>query len=239
MDYKRNSMMGVLMTLLVVTGLLLTGAVPTAAEEKGEAQAIVDKAKATFDSFMLDKNFTWFHDNLKNARGLLIFPQIIKAGYFVGGSGGTGVLVVRDEKTCDWASPAFYTMGSVSLGLQIGGAASEVIVMAMSQKAIDSLLTTSVKLGGDVSFAVGPVGEGAKANITTDFISFAKSKGLYAGVSLEGAIVSVRDGLNKGYYGKDVSPADIIVSHEVFNSGARELLSDVRSKATGRGGLCS
>ena len=127
---------------------------------------------------MPDQNYSWLHNNLKNAKGVLIYPQVIKGGYFLGGSGGTGVLLVKDEKTGDWSQPAFYTMGSVTFGLQIGGEAAEIIMMVMSQKAIDSLFTTSVKLGADTSAAAGPYGIGAKGDITTDFISFAKSKGI-------------------------------------------------------------
>ena len=136
--------------------------------------------------------------------------------------------MVRDERTGDWSQPAFYTLGSVTFGLQIGGEAAEVVVLAMSQKAIDSLLKTSFKLGGDASIAVGPFGAGAKANmdvpsVTADFISFARSKGLYAGLNLEGSVIVVRDSLNKAYYGKDVRPADIIVSRGVGNQGSADL----------------
>ena len=100
----------------------------------------------------------------------------------------------------------------------------KVVMMVMSQKAVDSLLASSFKLGGDASIALGPVGEGAKSNITADFISFAKTKGLYAGLNLEGSIVKVRDSLNTAYYGKDVRPIDIIVKNEVNNEGSRDLL---------------
>lgn len=214
---------GTVIAALVIAALFLAGATPVTASDAGDAQGIVDKARVTFNSFMRDKNYTWLHENLRNAKGLVIFPQVLKAGFFLGGSGGTGVLVVRDEKTGDWSEPAFYTVGSVSFGLQIGGEAAEVIMMAMSQKAIDSLFASSFKLGGDASVALGPVGAGAKGNVTADFISFAKSKGLYAGLNLEGSVVDVRDSLNKAYYGTDVRPVDIIVKKAVANKGSEEL----------------
>jgi lipid-binding SYLF domain-containing protein len=198
------------------------------ADDKTDAQVTVDKAKVTFNEFMADKEYAWIRENLKNAKGLVIFPQVLKAGFFLGGSGGTGILVVRDEKTGDWSQPAFYTIGSVSFGLQIGGEAAEVIMMAMSQKAIDSLYASSFKLGGDTSIALGPVGAGAKSNVTVDFFSFAKSKGLYAGLNLEGSVVSVRDSLNKGYYGKEVRPTDIIVKKAVSNKGSAQLRADLK-----------
>jgi SH3 domain-containing YSC84-like protein 1 len=219
--------------------VLFVAAAPAVAADVNDAQGIVEKARITFDDFMHDSNFTWFHDHIKNAKGLLIFPQILKGGYIVGGSGGTGVLVLRDEKSCNWSEPAFYTVGSVTIGLQIGGEAAEVIMMVMSQKAVDSLLASSLKLGGDASVALGPIGEGAKANITADFISFAKTKGLYAGLNLEGSVVDVRDGLNSAYYGRNVRPVDIIVKKDVSNAGSREFLAALSRETIAPEGTCA
>ena len=234
MKEKKRRLSGVgtsmIITILMV-GMLFASFTAAVAADADEAQGIVDKARVTFNNFMRDKNYTWLHENLKNAKGVLIFPQILKAGFIFGGSGGTGVLAVKDEKTGDWSQPAFYTIGSVSFGLQIGGEAAEVIMMAMSQKSIDSLFASSFKLGGDTSIAVGPVGAGAKGNITADFISFAKSKGLYAGLNLEGSIVDVRDSINKAYYSKDVRPVDIIVKKDVSNKGSAELLATLKKAA--------
>ena len=218
------SLAGILPSICIVMLFLLAfSVIPSFAADAEEAQGIVDKARVTFNDFMRDKNYTWLHENLRDAKGLLIFPQVIKGGFFIGGSGGTGVLVVRDARTGDWSQPAFYTVGSVSFGLQIGGEAAEVIMMAMSQKAIDSLFASSFKLGGDTSIALGPVGAGAKGNVTADFISFAIAKGLYAGLNLEGSVVDVRDSLNKAYYGKKVTPVDIVVKKDIENKGSAKL----------------
>ncbi|HUO76212.1 MAG TPA: lipid-binding SYLF domain-containing protein [Thermodesulfovibrionales bacterium] len=214
--------------LLFIFGVFFTAATPVMAADVNEAQGFVDKARVTFNEFMRDSNYGWLHEHLKEAKGLLIFPQVIKGGFFLGGSGGTGVLVARDAKTGDWSQPAFYTIGSVTFGLQIGGEAAEVIMMAMSQKAIDSLFASSFKLGGDTSITLGPVGAGAKGNITADFISFAKSKGLYAGLNLEGSVVDVRDSLNRAYYGKEVRPVEIVVEKKVSNKGSSELRTTLK-----------
>ncbi len=237
MRFGRMSMIAVFVALLFTAGMVVATTVQAA--DRHSAQAVVDKAKVTFDDFMHDQKFTWFHHHLKDAKGLLIFPDVFKAGFIVGGSGGTGVLVVKDEKTCDWTNPAFYTIGSASLGLQIGAQSAEVIVMAMNQHAVDSLLASSVKFGGDASFAVGPLGEGAKSNIVADFISFAKAKGIYAGVSLEGSVVHVSDNLNGAYYGKEVRPTDIIVKKDVSNDGAMDFLTAVKKSTMGREGRCA
>lgn len=216
---------------LAVVLILIALVIPVAAADHDEAQGIVDKARVTFEGFMRDSNYSWLHSHMKEAKGILVFPQVLKGGFILGGSGGTGVLVVRDERTGDWSQPAFYTIGAVSIGLQIGGETAEVVMMAMSQKAIDSLFASSVKLGGDTSIAVGPLGGGAKGNVTADFISFAKSKGLYAGLNLEGSVVDVRDSINKAYYSRDVTPVDIIVKKEVSNSGAAQLRSSLKRAA--------
>jgi SH3 domain-containing YSC84-like protein 1 len=237
MKFSRISVIAVALALLFTAGMMVVNTVQAA--DRSDAQVIVDKAKMTFNDFMQDQKFSWFHDHLKDARGLLIFPQVFKAGWIIGGSGGTGVLVVKDEKTCNWTDPAFYTIGSASFGLQIGAQSAEVIVLVMNQHAVDSLLASSVKFGGDASFAVGPVGEGAESNVMADFISFAKAKGIYAGISLEGSVVSIRDSLNSAYYGKEVRPADIIVKKNVANEGADDFLATVKRSAMGTEGLCA
>jgi len=213
----------------ILAAVLLVAAAPGAmAAGEEDAQGIVDKARVTLSGFMRDKDYGWLNENIKKAKGVLIYPQVLKAGFIFGGSGGTGVLLARDSKTGDWSNPAFYTLGSVSFGLQIGGEAAEVVVLVMSQKGVDALLTSKFKLGGDTSIALGPVGAGAKADITADFVSFAKSKGLYAGLNLDGSYIDVRDSLNKAYYGKEATPVDIIVKKSVSNKGATPLIEELK-----------
>jgi lipid-binding SYLF domain-containing protein len=227
-----------IMSVVLVFILFSGGGSTVFANDKTEAQAIVDRANATLTELMADSNFSFLHGYIKNAKGVLIFPQVLKAGFFLGGSGGTGVLLVRGHQTGTWSEPAFYTLGSVTFGLQIGGEAAEVVMLAMSQKAVDTLLTSTVKLGGDASIAVGPIGGGAKGSVsipavTADFISFAKSKGLYAGLNLEGAVLAVRDSLNQSYYGKAASPRDIIMIRTVKNPGSSALKGSL-SKVSAR-----
>jgi lipid-binding SYLF domain-containing protein len=227
--------MGLALAILLASLLLAPYNSAMAKSDTGAAQGIVDKARVTFKDFMGDSNYTWIHENIDRAKGVLIFPQVLKGGFIFGGSGGTGVFLVKDARTGDWSNPAFYTIGSGTFGLQIGGEAAEVVMVAMTQKAVDSLLSSSFKLGGDVSVALGPMGIGAKANadipqVTADFISFAKSKGLYAGLNLEGAVVAVRDSLNKAYYGSNVRPADILAVRDVSNHGSAELRESLKCK---------
>ncbi len=225
---QKHSITTIMVLTFFAAGVFFASYTSAMATDRERVQLLVDRARITLNDFMSDPNYIWLHEHMNNAKGVLIFPQVIKGGFIWGGSGGTGVFLARDSKTGSWSEPAFYTIGSVTFGLQIGGEAAQVVMLAMTQRAVESLLTSSVKLGGDVSVALGPVGAGAKAgadipSVTGDFISFAKSKGLYAGLNLEGAVVGVRDSLNRAYYGKEVRPADIIVAHAVSNRGADQL----------------
>jgi SH3 domain-containing YSC84-like protein 1 len=218
------------MIILAVFFTLTWGSGTALAKDKADAQGIVDKANVTLKGFLKDKNYAWVRENLGKAKGVLIYPQVLKAGFILGGSGGTGVLFAKDADG-EWSQPAFYTLGSVSFGLQIGGEAAEVIVLCMTQKAVDALMTTKAKLGGDTSIALGPVGAGAKSNVVADFISFAKSKGLYAGLNLDGSVVDVRESLNKAYYGAALTPIQIIVEKKAKNNGS-SALRDTLKKAS-------
>ena len=221
--------------LAVAIMFLAFAPIARANDDMAAVQAKVDRARITLGEFMRDPNFIWLHENIDRARGVLIFPEVLKGGFIWGGSGGNGVFLVRDERTGQWSQPAFYTVGSVTFGLQIGGEAAEVVMVAMTERAVDSLLSSSVKLGGDVSVALGPVGAGAKASadvprVTADFVSFAKAKGLYAGLNLEGSVIAVRDSLNQAYYERAVTPVGILERHEVTNIRSAGLIESLECK---------
>jgi lipid-binding SYLF domain-containing protein len=176
---------------------------------------------------MADQNMTAFHDLVKQAKGVFIAPKVLKGAFIFGASGGSGLFLAWDERQRKWGGPAFYRIGGVSFGFQIGGQASEVVLLAM---------TNSLKLGADVGIAAGPIGAGvsaASANLSADILSFARSKGLYGGVSLDGAVVAIRHVLNEAYYGKKVEAADLLIRHEMTNPHAIGLIEAVR-KATGK-----
>jgi lipid-binding SYLF domain-containing protein len=211
----------------IISSMVFGCFIPSVLAEPSEQQLLVDKARVTFDTFMKDKNQAWLKENLNQAKGLIIIPSLLKAGFFIGGSGGSGVFIVKDEKTGQWSQPAFYTLGAGSLGIQFGAEAAEIIMMVRTQKAVDKLFTSSFKLGGDTSIAVGPVGGGVKSNIVADILSFSRTKGAYAGVSLEGSVIKTKDKWNEAYYGKAVSPVDIFVTRSVSNPGSESLRSSV------------
>ncbi len=193
-------------------------------------QALIDSATITFKSFVADPNMTWFRNHLSSAKGLLIIPQLLKGAFIFGAEGGTGVLIARDQYTGKWSQPAFYTVGSVSFGLQAGAQSSQIILMIMTDSGLDALLSTSIKLGADVSIAAGPYGAGAKAE-TVDILAFSKTKGIFGGISIEGAIITPKDSWNIAYYRKNVRPVDIIIRRMVSNPYSEKLIQAV-SQAT-------
>ena len=207
--------------------------VASAAQAQSEQQALVVKAQTTLSNFVRDPDMTWIQKNLGHAKGVLIAPEIVKAGFIIGGSGGRAVLLVHDTAKNEWHGPAFYTLATASIGFQAGVAASENVTLVMTDKGVNTLLAPSVKLGGDASVAAGPVGAGAAGDVTTDFVSFARSKGVYGGLNLDGTVISVNNDWNSAYYVKSALPPDILVRGSVKNNQANDLLALVRS-ATGK-----
>ena len=206
-------------SLLVVAG---------AARAQSTPQQLVDESATTLSHFMRDPDMTWLQRHLGNAKAVLIAPRIVKAGYIFGGSGGRAVVFARDRTTGHWVGPAFYNLGAASVGFQAGVEVSESVMLAMTDKALDSMLSNSIKLGGDASIAAGPVGAGAKSDVLADFVAFSRAKGIYGGLNLEGSVVAVSDDWNRDYYGKSVLPPDILVSANVRNPQAARVLAELR-----------
>lgn len=235
MARKKSSALAkpVFMILILSLGIIFAIGTPTNAWSSDKAQLLVDKASITFDHFINDPNMAWFRKNLKSAKGLFIIPALVKAGFIWGGSGGNGVLLVRDQKTGEWSQPGFYSMGSVSFGLQIGGEVAEFVMLIMTQRGLESLYSTNVKLGGTASVAAGPVGIGAEGstplNMSADMVSYIKAKGAFAGAALDGALLKTTDGFNKSYYGKAVRPVDIFVTRNVSNPGSDRLRAKLKA----------
>ena len=211
-------------TVLAVA--LLASAPGPAAAASSKQQALVEHAKATFQDFVKDPDMGWFRDHLKESYGIVIFPRVYKAGFIFGADGGSGVMVARDDKK-GWSDPAFYFMGSGSFGLQIGVQAAEIILMIKSKSGRDALLTGSFKLGGDVDVALGPVGAGAKVK-TGSILAFARAKGIFGGITVDGAVVSTQDKWNQAYYDKEgIRPVDILMLRNVHNKQADALIDAV------------
>ena len=195
------------------------------ANAQGDQQVLVDQATTTLSNFMRDPEMKWLQQNIGRAKAVLISPEIVKAGFIIGGSGGRGVLVAKSGGK--WVGPAFYTLATASVGFQAGIAASEMVTLVMTDKGMNSLMASSFKFGGDASVAAGPVGAGAKSDVTADLIAFSRSKGVYGGLNLDGTVVSSNSDWDKAYYGKAVLPPDILMKNAASNKGADKLLAEV------------
>jgi lipid-binding SYLF domain-containing protein len=222
--------------LVFATGIM--AARPAAADDAQDARQLVERARLTFESFIADPNLGGnLRELVQKARAVLIYPQVLRGAFIIGVSGGSGVLLARNMSTGQWGGPAFYTIGQASFGLQAGGDASEVVLVALTNRGISSLLATSAKLGGDASVALGPVGWGAQAatqNLSADIVSYSLSKGLYAGLSLDGAVVAVRNSLNNAYYGEPATPTKILIQQDISSPQAAGLIGDVAKVAGGK-----
>lgn len=217
--------------LSLLGAFALAGGGPvSAADDKADAEALVAQALATVQRLAKDGDFASLKSALAQAKGVLIFPKVLKAGVVVGGAGGTGVLLARDAASGAWVGPAFYTIGSASLGLQVGVSSAEMMMVVNSQKALDSLYKNKLKLGTEASAAIGSKGVDKGMSFGADFVVYSRIKGAFAGVAVDGSVLDVRETLNTAYYGQSTTPLDILVKRTVSNPGAASLQAALAEK---------
>jgi len=212
----------------LLVSMLVCGS--SAALAQAEQQKLVDEAYTSLSNFMRDPDMSWLQQNISRAKAVVIAPALLKAGFIFGGSGGRAVVIANEGGK--WSGPAFYTMATASVGFQAGVSVSEALTLVMTDKGLNSLLSTSVKLGGDASVAAGPVGAGAKSDVVADFITFSRSKGVYGGLNLDGTVIGISNDWNEVYYNKKgVLPPDILVRGSAHNKGADKLIAEVSRAA--------
>src|SRR5215472_33586 len=158
---------------------------------------------------------------LDKADCVVILPSVLKFAIGVGGSYGRGVMTCREGATFHgkWGPPTMMALEGGSVGLQLGGNATDFILLMMSPRSAKSVLSSKVKIGADASAAAGPVGRAASAEtdvtLRAEILSYSRSRGLFAGVSLEGSTLRADNGANKNLYGKEISASDIVFKHDV------------------------
>ena len=225
--YRRPALL-----VLALPALMAASPVPAQYEQR----SLVTQATITLADFLNDPDMEWLKANFNRAKAVLIAPQVAKAGFIVGGSGGRAVVVARDPKTGRWIGPAFYTLATASVGFQAGISVSEVLTLVMTEKGFRTLLANSVTLGGDAAVAAGPIGAGAHSNLESDFVSFSRSTGVYGGLNFDGTVITPSNDWNDAYYGKPLHAPDILVHAVAHNKQATELLNLVtRASGASRG----
>jgi lipid-binding SYLF domain-containing protein len=149
---------------------------------------------------------------LDDAGCIAVFPQVIKAAFGVGGRGGRGVVVCRNGN--NWSAPAYLNVGGASFGFQIGAESTDYVMLFMTPESAKSLLESNVKLGGNISVAAGPIGREAGAatdlKLNAQILSYSRSKGLFAGAALEGAVIETADGDMRDVYGPNVTSREVL-----------------------------
>lgn len=204
---------------------------PSPARAQGEEQTLVDRATLALQEAMSQTVSEDPRILLRRARGAMICPRVFKAGFILGGEGGACVLLARAGNGT-WSYPAFYGMGSGSVGLQIGIQDSQFVMLIMTEKGLRAILDSQFKLGADASLAIATVGAGIQGATTgafgADIVAFSQTRGLFGGVSLGGSLMGQRSEWNRAYYGRDLGARQIVIDMQASNPGAdplREVLT--------------
>jgi lipid-binding SYLF domain-containing protein len=209
---------------------------PHEARAQAEEQALVDRATLSLtEVFDIGDLSSDARSMLGRARAAMICPRVIRGGFVIAGQGGDCVLVARDGGG-SWSSPAFYTMGGGSIGFQIGIQDAQVVMLIMNDKALDAVLDSQFRVGADAGVALGTLGRGIAGSTTAavgaDIVTIARARGLFAGVSLDGNVLSARSAAMRAYFGRDVSARQVIVGMEAHNPNSDPLRAALMRLAT-------
>jgi len=223
----RMRLAGIALAALVLAVLALAGC----QSGPGGEQTLVDRATLTIQEMMTQNVSQDPKSLLRRAKGVLICPRMFKAGFFVGGEGGSCVLLARSGNGT-WSYPTFYDLGSGSFGFQFGVQDSQLMLLIMTNRGLNAVMDSQVQLGANVSVAVASIGGGVQGATTAavgpDIVAFAEARGLFGGVSLEGGVMSARIDENQAYYGQPLVARQIVLQMQGVNPGAdplREVLT--------------
>jgi lipid-binding SYLF domain-containing protein len=217
--------------------LILVGALPVVGQMK-ENERIEESA--TVMKEILEMPDTINKDVLNKAACIVIYPSVKKAAFIVGGSYGRGLITCRKglDFAGPWSAPAMFALEGGSFGFQIGAQATDFVLLVMNEAGAKSVMSSKVKLGGDASVAAGPVGRTASAEtdivMQAEILSYSRSQGLFAGVSLEGSTMRSDDGGNRALYGKELSAREIVREGKVAPPASARPLLAILSKASPR-----
>jgi lipid-binding SYLF domain-containing protein len=222
---------------IVCFAVLLMSATTFAANDEREEARVKDAGTVLKEILNIPDDIP--HDLLNKAECVIILPSVLKGAFGIGGSYGRGVMVCRSGEHYKgrWGAPALYALEGVSIGFQLGGQATDFVLLVMNQKGAQSLLYSKVKLGADASAAAGPKGRTAESAtdivMNAEILSYSRNKGLFAGVSLEGSTLRSDGSANEKLYGKKLSAKEIIrVGRVGVPPCARELVSLLNTKSS-------
>src|SRR5271165_4981257 len=215
---------------LLVSLVLLLVTLPVWGASKADDEETIRNAASVLQAMLASNDVP--RSVLEKADCIIILPSVKKFAVGIGGTGGRGPMSCREGKgfTGKWSPPAMYTIGGASAGLQIGGKASDIVIAIMAPTAVEKVLSGKVKVGTDVSAAAGP-GASAPTNSTADMLTYSRSSGLFAGVSLDGASLEPDTDANQRLYGKPASAKEIVSGGVTATPAGQSLVSLLDSKA--------
>ena len=215
--------------VLIVSVASLALALPALASDRDDDIGRVQKATQVFQEIMRTPDKGIPQDLLENARCVAIIPGEEKAAFIFGGNYGKGLATCRTEN--GWSAPMFVAVGGGSVGFQIGASFTDVVLLFMNDHALQSLLGDKFKIGADVTVAAGPVGRQASANtdvkLNAEILSYSRSKGVFAGASVDGAVVQADHSGDEAMYGSNVTHQEILHGKVALPESARRLLADL------------
>ncbi len=222
--------------LVVCLGLIATA--PLFAENNKEQQRLHNAGVVMHEIMNTPENIP--QEVIDKAECVIVFPSVLKAAFIVGASYGRGAMVCRTGKNFrgPWGAPAMYALEGGSVGFQIGGQATDLVLLIMNNRGASSILESKVKLGGDASVAAGPVGRDAAANtdayMRAEILSYSRSRGLFAGISLEGSTLRPDDDATADVYGRKFTARQIVIDGEAKVPPSGRLLVSVLQKHSPR-----
>lgn len=236
LKFTRRGFQVAALSVALATGVAATTLIPShpvQAASESDARELVMSAQYAFDDLTDKGTNATVRSLLKDARGVMIFPSVVKGAVGIGGEGGSGVLLVRGEDGV-WSYPAFYHMSSISIGLQIGGQENRFLLILMTDNAVRKVMSGDTQVGGDLSAVAVENGIDKSTGTTTgrrDIYYHAETQGgLFAGVSLEGTKIKARNKMAEKYYGQEFTVRDILIERRAANPQAEELRTTIASQ---------
>lgn len=208
-----------------VAATLFAGALVPMTAVADNAREVVDHSTSSLQTFASDPNVASL---LKKAKGVVIIPKFVKAGFIVGGASGDGVLVAKTPK--GWSQPAFFEMGQGSIGFQFGAESQQILIIIMTDHGLNELADGKLSVGGDASATAWDSNKGVnEQTATSDMVTFVRSKGGYAGVSVSGGDLDDDEDKNEDFYGKNVDTKAIIAGTVTANPASAQLLNVLKA----------
>jgi lipid-binding SYLF domain-containing protein len=228
--------------VLLAGALLMCGAAPIHGQESETSpDKRLENARVSFREVMHEPDKGIPRDLFDKARCIVIIPGLKKAAFIVGGKYGRGFVSCRSENGSRFGSPASVRIEGGSYGLQIGGSSTDVFMLIMNESGMKRLLSDKFTIGGEAAAAAGPVGRDASANtdvlLHAEILAWSRSRGLFAGVSLEGSTLRPDASENSKLYGKELTNQEVLMGHVRTPTGARPLVAELNRYATGPGDL--